>query len=61
MIKSELCEKQKPLPVDYEVAEKKNPDWATLTTRKRNALATDEMFHRQYHALSEAIMGVRKP
>lgn len=52
-----------PQLIDYEVAKKdfesENPGqtYDNLPTRKRNALAKDQMFHREYHDLCRAIMG----
>jgi hypothetical protein len=44
------------------VFEKENPglSFSDLPTRKRNALAKSEMFHREYHGLCVAIMGFKK-
>ena len=56
---NDLPEKRKPEQIDYETAQRNNPDWDTLTTRKKNSLARNEMFHREYHGLCEAIMGFR--
>lgn len=56
----------KPIAEDYEAAKathkKEHPDipWTSLTTRKQNALAKDEMYSRQYQALAKGIMGFRK-
>lgn len=52
--------KRSPRPEDYAEAQRNNPNWDNLTTRKKNALAKDEMHHREYHALADAIMGVRR-
>lgn len=57
---------RKPEPSHYTAAqleyEKENPgkSFNDLPTRKRNALAKDQMYHSEYHDLCNAIMGVRK-
>lgn len=52
--------KRSPLPEDFDTAQRNNPNWDTLTTRKKNMLAKDETYHREYRDLAEEIMGVRK-
>lgn len=52
----EMPPKKLPTEADFAVAEKEHPDWASLPTRKKNALAREQMFHREYYELSAAIM-----
>jgi len=52
----ELPPKKMPECCDFAAAKANHPEWDSLTTRKKNALARDEMFHREYHALADAIM-----
>lgn len=48
--------KRLPEQIDWETAEKNNPNWNELTKRKKGQLAKEEMYHREYHALAHAIM-----
>lgn len=56
--------KKKPLPEDYQTAEKEwnqghyEQSFASLPTRKRNSLARDQMYHREFHALCDAIVRI---
>lgn len=52
----EFPERRQPQPCDFKAAEAKANDWKSLPTRKRNALARDEMFHREYPALAIALI-----
>lgn len=53
---------QKKLPTeqDYVAAKAEAPNWEQLPKRKQNALARDQMYHREYHELAAAIMGYRE-
>lgn len=52
--------KMRPLPVDFEAARKEweaehAESFDSLPVRKRNKLAEDQMYHREYAELSKAI------
>ena len=56
--------KPQPSPEDYVAAQHEYESetglkFADLPTRKRNMLAKDQYFHRGYHDLCDAIMGVK--